>query len=1201
MEKRMKKTGILVAALLIAIALMPSMGGWKVSAADSGKAAYDDVMSLETPDNYSDETFEPYGYGVDVPFMMNKQAELLFYQTRPGSGGVIDTFYDSLKPGSSADVLGGNKTRAMAAPPDDLQQAYFVKAVAFDPTGTGRDDHIAFIGIYWDSSQNARAGVWAYNTRTNSWLRGLDLGSWAGYNCNWMRTEKITEYEAMGFLSITAGDYNGDGKDTIVAYAAFSGADGYSLYELEATDTAVGYFGDKSKGSELRHDWYGDWVCKKDKPSNKMSCELDTGDVNGDGLDDLVALTYIGNWGDTSQPGEFYRPMVTTSLGRVGASGFTQRYDTYFGTWKWVEGWKWDNMVSPGLSLGDVNNDGTDEIVVAGIKCLTKKKSQDTTEICNEIDGDKNTFVVIADVNGNYYYAGTQATNAWMKSGFYTNENVWNKSAVECVAVNGLGNPEMIFINGTLYKFDHTSGALDAVHTPDYFQNDGDNLSSKASTNMYIQSTAAGNFDANAKGYEQVAFTVSCKTNGKRSYDYLRGVIGGKSFHSTTGQAQDYYSTSKGNMDDDHAWPGRGKDNASGYIDEKQGLNCIVVAADNDNDGFMARYKEKSLLAADPEVLCVLQAPPYFSKVKDYLTDTSGTTYEITESYAFDKTKSDSISFGVGIVSGMETPAVQMEVTEAYALDWSKEFTEGQSESVTIGYTATEEDLVLVQKKPVIAYYYEIQSQNGDWSGEQMVVTVPCEPGLETMGISKYNAFATYYNKQLEKSQYLKEYQNKSDVPDYMKTTHKLGILNNKWLGHEGDPQSYIKWTNKLFKTDSAYRILQKSPMKFGHNSEAVSWGKTAGTSIGVTESMSHGFTFDATVAAGPNAGVSSFYVGLSTSLQYMTGESTTKTETKEQGIACTVNGLKVKDMPADMRGDDYNFSFKMARWPSGLKRYVNGKAEDIPVYGYALSSVTVPVEDENITVEDQLNAAEVEEMISDVPVVGEITLENEAEIEAIRDKYEALSVPAKTLVDERDILELEDRIKLIKAGGLDLTGAAVKLSKTAFTYNGKVQKPVIKTVGGYCLVEGLDYTAKWSNKSSKNAGTYTVTLTGKGICSGSVKVTYKINKAANTMTAKGKTVKLKYKKLKKKAQTIARSKAITVSKAQGTQTYKLVSVKKAKFKKYFKVDSKTGKITVKKKLKKGTYTLKIKVRCAGNTNYKPSAWKTVTVKVKVK
>ena len=72
---------------------------------------------------------------------------------------------------------------------------------------------------------------------------------------------------------------------------------------------------------------------------------------------------------------------------------------------------------------------------------------------------------------------------------------------------------------------------------------------------------------------------------------------------------------------------------------------------------------------------------------------------------------------------------------------------------------------------------------------------------------------------------------------------------------------------------------------------------------------------------------------------------------------------------------------------------------------------------------------------------------------------------------------------------------------------------------------------------------------------------------------------------------------------AKDKKTYTLSSAKKGSksFKKYFKINKTTGKVTVKKGLKKGTYKVKVKVKAAGNTNYKASAVKTVTFKVKVK
>ena len=172
------------------------------------------------------------------------------------------------------------------------------------------------------------------------------------------------------------------------------------------------------------------------------------------------------------------------------------------------------------------------------------------------------------------------------------------------------------------------------------------------------------------------------------------------------------------------------------------------------------------------------------------------------------------------------------------------------------------------------------------------------------------------------------------------------------------------------------------------------------------------------------------------------------------------------------------------------------------------------------------------------------------------------------------------------------------------FTYNGKVQKPAIRTIGGRQLAEGADYRAVWTDESSMKPGTYMVTIVGTGDYTGIAKATYTIKKAANMLKIKAKTATVKFAKLKKKSQTLAATKVITfVKKGQGTRTYTLASAKKKgkSFKKYFKINTTTGKVTVKKGLKKGTYKVRVRVKAAGNANFMPSAQKTATFKVKVK
>lgn len=68
-------------------------------------------------------------------------------------------------------------------------------------------------------------------------------------------------------------------------------------------------------------------------------------------------------------------------------------------------------------------------------------------------------------------------------------------------------------------------------------------------------------------------------------------------------------------------------------------------------------------------------------------------------------------------------------------------------------------------------------------------------------------------------------------------------------------------------------------------------------------------------------------------------------------------------------------------------------------------------------------------------------------------------------------------------------------LSNTEFTYNGSEQKPTVSAAEGSKMVEGIDYTVKYP-EASTNAGSYKVTVTGKGNYTGIVELSYKINPA---------------------------------------------------------------------------------------------------------
>ena len=89
--------------------------------------------------------------------------------------------------------------------------------------------------------------------------------------------------------------------------------------------------------------------------------------------------------------------------------------------------------------------------------------------------------------------------------------------------------------------------------------------------------------------------------------------------------------------------------------------------------------------------------------------------------------------------------------------------------------------------------------------------------------------------------------------------------------------------------------------------------------------------------------------------------------------------------------------------------------------------------------------------------------------------------------------------------------------------------------------------------------------------------------KKNNPLKVKGKKITLKYSLIKIKAQTIKRSRILRINNAKGKMSYTINKVVKAKFKKHFKINKKTGQLIIKKGLKKGTYKLVLKIAAKGN------------------
>jgi hypothetical protein len=150
-----------------------------------------------------------------------------------------------------------------------------------------------------------------------------------------------------------------------------------------------------------------------------------------------------------------------------------------------------------------------------------------------------------------------------------------------------------------------------------------------------------------------------------------------------------------------------------------------------------------------------------------------------------------------------------------------------------------------------------------------------------------------------------------------------------------------------------------------------------------------------------------------------------------------------------------------------------------------------------------------------------------------------------------------------------------VKVNKTSATYT-----KAGNTTYYYCETCGKYYSDKAGTKEIKKNSW----------------IIPKLSKRSQSMTIKGASKKVKRSKVKKKNLVI---KVITVKAAEGKVSYKIVGGNK-KSKKALKIDGKTGKLTIKKGTKKGSYKVTVAVTAAGNDKYK-ACTKQVSVNIKVK
>ena len=936
------------------------------SAVAAGSSQFDSILNMGQPSEFDPNgTENPYGYAVDQPFLMNEMSELGIYGINSNGNYHSFLWYDGWDGGSDSipSAFGqsgvNNSFDQYAYYEEGFKELSFVEAVAFDPNGTGRKDHIAYIGFDTGSNkivlhvQDAEDGT----TYANYEFPGT---------AEWMKHSNPQNWRAGNHFAITAGDYDGDGKETLVTFVTANSKEDYGLYELSCSGSGSLTVSQKGSGKDLLH-WryvnenHGQNMANTGNLRVMLCCDLTTGDFNGDGIDDLAAVSYI-NGADGEQDGnydnfdcEYYLPMMAVSYG--GSTGSSPVKDSgseslYLAVDNGISSGRrsYQTMTAVGLDAGDVDGDGIDEIVVGGTKnTVTSQANSADAQTAYSLDGETwNIAVFNARSDGSFASPGTDdsvtrfhsvASTSWFAGGT-GGENNRSPLSVACVAFNGSIHEEYVFVGGKILDF--STGGANELYTVSFIKDNDDSVESTVCDETFIPSVAVGNFDGNDYGYEQIFFVYANKQRYEDDYFYRMGVVGGKNYDGEGGgvgsaggtDTSMFYEKSSGFFMGNQGGAG-----AEGNWDYN--TNFVLVSMDRDDDGVLARYKGKEWNYTDPQVVAVLQMAPYFDGI-DLGSDSGETTYSFTQSYEYTKGSGNESSFGVGFAMEAETNFATVELQAGSSNTWTETFEETLTTSNTDSFATKAYDSVVLQRTPVFTYTYELyNSAKGGWSwddlestedGEGFAISVPKTPVYVQMSVTDYDAFVDEYNAQVEEM--AKEYQDKTGQsidPEKMK---KIGGQ-KEYLGQEGNPWGYASSLEQI--SSAAYQL--------GYNGGETQSSKSDGSAYTESFESSNGFSFDMSILAGFELAENGAKAGGYASLEYMHSESsstTTASETETSGAVQNLDWQYLQDeygIP-EVVTKSYGFTWSLAK---DTIADLGVAGDEVPVIAYNVTDITAP------------------------------------------------------------------------------------------------------------------------------------------------------------------------------------------------------------------------------------------------------------------
>ncbi len=758
----------------------------------------------------------------------------------------------------------------------DVGNAERIATVAFDPNGTGKDEYIANL-VFDKSSARLRLYVTNKDRRVS---KVVQIGD--GNDSEYIK--KLKFYQTRAMLCLAAGDFDGDGKDTLLIYTpgnnkstdTVDSIKEYTFSGSTLTDKGrVINLGDVIDGGKealkamLYHDGNGDNELRA-----HLSVDMEVGDVDMDGIDELAMTVNVNDLKETSY------------------DGHTELEKSYLTVYDYNDKSSWTQKLNKKLLNSNDGASGRARFAGVTIGYVSDAPSGSMPpEVVAVGYYDKNGNYKDCDFNKSkllaYSYQYSTNDNSWTEkckatevvTNGFTNtgtkgDDVQNPIAVAAVAADGVNTQEYLFISGSMYKVGTANGSqLSILEGSDKGHDRW--LGGRLINNSGILDYAVGNFDGNKQGMEQVYYVEYRK---QETFDKQFLKIG-QLYKGSTGSTFTRW-------EDD--WT---------YYD-KSNCNLALTTADVNNDAMLAKIQSVSTGYTDPKVMAILEASPHFAEVNDGDIGNSQTGIGYSKDNTVAVTASGSIGFD--IMAGFEYVAPLIETGGGVEFNTSHTFTVGATKStskeITVEYSNdTNDNMVLMYATPMTYYEYQVKYPDDTKKGNSpkltssMTLAVPGNPSMNMVSVDTYNKAASAYEGMQQ-------------------------IGSNLHLGTSGQPNTYRSSLPSGKHSEQSGRV--------GHYKDSGTQLQsfTAATSSGVNFEYSYeGSVQMYGVVGGFKAG-GGYHWGASAGTERVNTNTITK-------LGAVTGG-------GDSR---YNFDWSFGTWT------VPFNGDEVPVLGYVVSNVTAP------------------------------------------------------------------------------------------------------------------------------------------------------------------------------------------------------------------------------------------------------------------